>query len=108
MPAFRRKDLKLVFCIESVPKCCLSSRERGLAPGGQCGVCCVADEYLSKRWRYPIELHGIGKYGNDSYRIFCVNEWKEVGAAAAPGALPGGSLGLKKWSNFYIFSRLNS
>ncbi|KAK2529533.1 Mbd4 [Columba guinea] len=37
-----------------------------------------SDEYLSKRWRYPIELHGIGKYGNDSYRIFCVNEWKEV------------------------------
>ncbi|CAM9343648.1 unnamed protein product [Bubo scandiacus] len=35
-------------------------------------------EYLSKRWKYPIELHGIGKYGNDSYRIFCVNEWKEV------------------------------
>ncbi|XP_064579793.1 methyl-CpG-binding domain protein 4 [Zonotrichia leucophrys gambelii] len=35
-------------------------------------------EYLSKAWRYPIELHGIGKYGNDSYRIFCVNEWKEV------------------------------
>lgn len=40
---------------------------------------CVADEYLSKQWKYPIELHGIGKYGNDSYRIFCVNEWKEVG-----------------------------
>ncbi|XP_010184054.1 PREDICTED: methyl-CpG-binding domain protein 4, partial [Mesitornis unicolor] len=37
-----------------------------------------SDEYLSKQWRYPIELHGIGKYGNDSYRIFCVNEWKEV------------------------------
>ncbi|XP_009954394.1 PREDICTED: methyl-CpG-binding domain protein 4 [Leptosomus discolor] len=37
-----------------------------------------SDEYLSKRWKYPIELHGIGKYGNDSYRIFCVNEWKEV------------------------------
>ncbi|CAH2312115.1 methyl- -binding domain 4 [Pelobates cultripes] len=35
-------------------------------------------EYLTKKWRYPIELHGIGKYGNDSYRIFCVNEWKEV------------------------------
>lgn len=46
-----------------------------------------ADEYLSKRWRYPIELHGIGKYGNDSYRIFCVNEWREVGAAAA-GPVP--------------------
>ncbi|CAN0106066.1 unnamed protein product [Lampetra fluviatilis] len=35
-------------------------------------------EFLTKKWRYPIELHGIGKYGNDSYRIFCVNEWKEV------------------------------
>nr|XP_006132890.1 methyl-CpG-binding domain protein 4 isoform X2 [Pelodiscus sinensis] len=37
-----------------------------------------SDEYLTKQWRYPIELYGIGKYGNDSYRIFCVNEWKEV------------------------------
>ncbi|XP_061474475.1 methyl-CpG-binding domain protein 4 isoform X2 [Rhineura floridana] len=37
-----------------------------------------SDEYLVKKWRYPIELHGIGKYGNDSYRIFCINEWKEV------------------------------
>ncbi|XP_051059649.1 methyl-CpG-binding domain protein 4 isoform X1 [Phodopus roborovskii] len=37
-----------------------------------------SDEYLTKQWRYPIELHGIGKYGNDSYRIFCVNEWKQV------------------------------
>ncbi|KAA0713609.1 Methyl-CpG-binding domain protein 4 [Triplophysa tibetana] len=38
----------------------------------------LQDEYLSKSWRYPIELHGIGKYGNDSYRIFCVEEWREV------------------------------
>ncbi|XP_030588635.1 methyl-CpG-binding domain protein 4 [Archocentrus centrarchus] len=37
-----------------------------------------SDEYLTKQWRYPIELHGIGKYGNDSYRIFCVNEWRQV------------------------------
>uniref|UniRef100_A0A8D2DEH0 Methyl-CpG-binding domain protein 4 n=1 Tax=Sciurus vulgaris TaxID=55149 RepID=A0A8D2DEH0_SCIVU len=37
-----------------------------------------SDEYLTKQWKYPIELHGIGKYGNDSYRIFCVNEWKQV------------------------------
>ncbi|XP_039627488.1 methyl-CpG-binding domain protein 4 [Polypterus senegalus] len=37
-----------------------------------------SDEYLAKNWKYPIELHGIGKYGNDSYRIFCVNEWKRV------------------------------
>ncbi|KAK2851602.1 hypothetical protein Q5P01_007878 [Channa striata] len=37
-----------------------------------------SDEYLNKQWRYPIELHGIGKYGNDSYRIFCVGEWRQV------------------------------
>ncbi|XP_059505520.1 methyl-CpG-binding domain protein 4 isoform X2 [Stegostoma tigrinum] len=37
-----------------------------------------SDEFLTKQWKYPIELHGIGKYGNDSYRIFCVKEWKEV------------------------------
>ncbi len=39
---------------------------------------CLSDECLSKSWRYPIELHGIGKYGNDSYRIFCREEWREV------------------------------
>ena len=38
----------------------------------------LSEEYLSKDWAYPIELHGIGKYGNDSYRIFCTGEWKEV------------------------------
>ncbi|XP_077547650.1 methyl-CpG-binding domain protein 4-like [Haemaphysalis longicornis] len=37
-----------------------------------------SEEYLTKEWRYPNELHGIGKYGNDSYRIFCINEWKKV------------------------------
>ncbi|XP_052064055.1 methyl-CpG-binding domain protein 4-like [Mytilus californianus] len=37
-----------------------------------------SDEYLCKDWKYPEELHGIGKYGNDSYRIFCVKEWKQV------------------------------
>ncbi|ESO84369.1 hypothetical protein LOTGIDRAFT_196777 [Lottia gigantea] len=37
-----------------------------------------SDEYLTKKWTYPNELHGIGKYGNDSYRIFCVNEWRQV------------------------------
>ena len=35
-------------------------------------------EFLNISWRYPIQLHGIGKYGNDSYRIFCVEEWKQV------------------------------
>ena len=37
-----------------------------------------SNEYLNKNWRYPSELHGIGKYGNDSYRIFCINEWRFV------------------------------
>ncbi|KAF2366990.1 Methyl-CpG DNA binding [Trinorchestia longiramus] len=37
-----------------------------------------SEEYLRKNWLYPKELHGIGKYGNDSYRIFCINEWKQV------------------------------
>ncbi|KAM8863072.1 methyl-CpG-binding domain protein 4 [Spinachia spinachia] len=37
-----------------------------------------SDEYATRAWRYPIELHGIGKYGNDSFRIFCVDEWREV------------------------------
>jgi len=37
-----------------------------------------SDEYLTKDWTYPIELYGIGKYGNDSYRIFCVDEWRDV------------------------------
>lgn len=37
-----------------------------------------SEEYLRKNWCYPKELHGIGKYGNDSYRVFCVNEWKHV------------------------------
>ncbi|GAB1601836.1 methyl-CpG-binding domain protein 4-like [Argonauta hians] len=37
-----------------------------------------SEEYLLKNWKYPDELYGIGKYGRDSYRIFCVNEWKQV------------------------------
>ncbi|GAB6022227.1 Methyl-CpG-binding domain protein 4 [Chamberlinius hualienensis] len=37
-----------------------------------------SDEYLTKKWKYPSELHGIGKFGDDCYRIFCTNEWKQV------------------------------
>ncbi|XP_045130855.1 methyl-CpG-binding domain protein 4-like isoform X2 [Portunus trituberculatus] len=37
-----------------------------------------SEEYTTKDWVYPKELHGIGKYGNDSYRIFCVNEWRKI------------------------------
>lgn len=38
----------------------------------------ISEEYLAKDWVYPKELHGIGKYGNDSYRIFCINEWRKI------------------------------
>lgn len=42
------------------------------------GIIRFSHEYLEKKWKYPIELYSIGKYGNDSYRMFCVNEWREV------------------------------
>jgi len=38
----------------------------------------LIEEYLTKNWCYPRELHGIKKYGDDAYRIFCINEWKQV------------------------------
>ncbi|XP_071960825.1 uncharacterized protein [Antedon mediterranea] len=37
-----------------------------------------SDEFLEKDWENADELHGIGKYGNDSYKIFCLGKWKEV------------------------------
>ena len=43
-----------------------------------CVVCVDTEQYMAGNWCYPIELYGIGKYGNDSYRIFCTPEWKEV------------------------------
>ncbi|ESO11120.1 hypothetical protein HELRODRAFT_194902 [Helobdella robusta] len=35
-------------------------------------------EYQTKEWKDPSELYGVGKYGSDSYNIFCVNRWKKV------------------------------
>jgi methyl-CpG-binding domain protein 4 len=29
-----------------------------------------SDEWLHTQWKEPIELHGIGKYGQDSWEIF--------------------------------------
>ena len=37
-----------------------------------------SEEFLTKDWTYPKELYGIGKYGDDSYRIFCLGDWKNV------------------------------
>jgi len=36
------------------------------------------EEYVQKEWLEPIELHGIGKYANDAWRIFCRGDWKAV------------------------------
>jgi methyl-CpG-binding domain protein 4 len=36
------------------------------------------EEYIQKEWLEPIELHGIGKYANDAWRIFCRGDWKAV------------------------------
>jgi methyl-CpG-binding domain protein 4 len=33
---------------------------------------------MTKNWKNANELFGIGKYGSDSHKIFCVNQWKSV------------------------------
>lgn len=38
---------------------------------------CTGD-YLTKNWVNATELYGISKYGQDSYRLFCRGEWREV------------------------------
>ena len=34
----------------------------------------IPEKYLKMDWEYPKELPGIGKYGDDSYRIFCCGQ----------------------------------
>lgn len=38
----------------------------------------MSKEYLEKDWKEPIELYGIGKYGNDAWKIFCTPDWKNA------------------------------
>ena len=39
----------------------------------------MSNDYISKHWRdSPEVLYGIGKYGSDAYRIFCLGEWRNV------------------------------
>ena len=45
-----------------------------LAEGATAG----SKEYLDKEWNEPIELFGIGKYGNDAWKIFCTSGWRDV------------------------------
>lgn len=37
-----------------------------------------SSEYMNKNWNEPIELHGIGKYANDAWKIFIVGNWQSV------------------------------
>lgn len=38
----------------------------------------MSSEYITIDWKEPIDLYGIGKYGNDAWKIFCTNDWKSV------------------------------
>ena len=36
-------------------------------------------EFIHKDWKDdPTKLYGIGKYASDAYRIFVLNDWKDV------------------------------
>ena len=39
----------------------------------------MSNDYIKLQWRdTPELLYGIGKYGSDAYRIFCLGEWRDV------------------------------
>jgi len=38
----------------------------------------MTSQFLEDSWKYPMELLGVGKYGNDAYRIFACGEYREV------------------------------
>lgn len=35
-------------------------------------------EYLENNWTSPTDLYGCGKYADDTWRIFCKEEWNDV------------------------------
>lgn len=37
-----------------------------------------SEEYVTAKWQDPTALYGVTSYGKDSYRMFCVNEWKQI------------------------------
>jgi len=37
-----------------------------------------SDEYVNSKYKLPTELSGVGRLGNDSYRIFVQGQWKQV------------------------------
>jgi methyl-CpG-binding domain protein 4 len=42
------------------------------------GIRTFSKEFMETDWTYPSELHGIGKYAEDCYRIFCCRETTDV------------------------------
>lgn len=39
----------------------------------------MSKDYMQKDWKdKPESLYGIGKYGSDAYRIFCLGKWQDV------------------------------
>uniref|UniRef100_A0A061RBV6 Methyl-CpG-binding domain protein 4 n=1 Tax=Tetraselmis sp. GSL018 TaxID=582737 RepID=A0A061RBV6_9CHLO len=37
-----------------------------------------SEDYLTKDWKSPYELHSVGKYAADAYSIFCEGAWRDV------------------------------
>jgi hypothetical protein len=59
-------------------KVCSSPRTRFILLFCNSYYILIPGDYVTKNWKNAKELFGIGKYGNDSYKIFCVNQWKSV------------------------------
>lgn len=38
----------------------------------------MSAEYAAGEWTQAKQLHGIGKYGDDAYRIFILGDWRAV------------------------------
>jgi methyl-CpG-binding domain protein 4 len=38
----------------------------------------MSTEYAAGGWNQAKQLHGIGKYGDDAYRIFILGDWRAV------------------------------
>ncbi len=38
----------------------------------------MSAQYASGGWKQARDLYGIGKYGDDAYRIFILGDWKNV------------------------------
>ena len=59
----------------------------------------MSKEYISGNWKNAIDLHGIGKYGSDSDRMFYLGEWRSV--EPKDGALVGYKKFLESYYSVY-------